>query len=320
MLYRRGKTATKTLKLHLGTSAEHTVYEAELVGTILGLELLRKALKPSVRKASIALDNQAAVRACRSRHHGPGQYLLGLVRNQVDRIKAKFPQVQLVIRWVPGHMDVEGNEKADRTAKRAARGHSSRRLLLPRCLRQKLPLSSSKLRQLRKEYLTTQAKTLWKSSPRFAKLDRIDSSLPSDKFSQLIAGIPRRHAAILFQLRTGHTPLNQYLHRINRAATPLCPACEMYPETVHHYLLSCPAYERARMALFYEVGRPAKSITSLLTSKKLIRPLFRFIHSTGRFAARLGDMALPKETPEGNRQKNQHKRNGQQRAHPRRTQ
>ena len=31
----------RTLKLHLGTTAQHTVYEAELVGMILGLHLIK---------------------------------------------------------------------------------------------------------------------------------------------------------------------------------------------------------------------------------------------------------------------------------------
>ncbi|KAI0365283.1 hypothetical protein BV20DRAFT_909194, partial [Pilatotrama ljubarskyi] len=53
----------------------------------------------------------------------------------------------------------------------------------------------------------------------------------------------------LTHLRTGHAPLNDHLHRIGRADSPLCPACMTARETVIHHLIQCPACRRQRALL-----------------------------------------------------------------------
>ena len=57
------------------------------------------------------------------------------------------------------------------------------------------------------------------------------------------------------------------------------------------------------MALFYEAGRPSQSISQLLTNPRLLKPLFRYIHATGRFRAHLGEMYLPPGARKDNKQK-----------------
>lgn len=160
-----------------------------------------------------------------------------------------------------------------------------------------LPRSAAKAKQMMKAQAKREAEETWKKSPRYAKLNAIDNTLPSAKYLQQTADIPRKHAALLIQLRTGHAPLKKHLHRIERTASPTCPACEMYPEAVDHYLLRCPAFERARQVLFIEAGRPARSIKPLLNHPKLLKPLFRYIHSTHRFHAQLGHMQLREPKP-----------------------
>lgn len=233
-----------------------------------------------------------------SPYTGPGQHLWKAVHQLMKAVQQRHPDIRITLRWVPGHMDVEGNELADQHAKDAATGRSSDKTSLPKYLRKTLPRSAAKAKQMMKAQAKREAEEAWKKSPRYAKLNTIDNTLPSAKFLQLTADIPRKHAALLIQLRTGHAPLKKHLHRIKRATSSTCPACEMYPETVEHYLLRCPAFERARQALFIEAGRPARSITTLLNHPKLLKPLFRYIHSTHRFHAQLGHMHLPKpKTP-----------------------
>ena len=45
----------------------------------------------------------------------------------------------------------------------------------------------------------------------------------------------------IFQLRTGHVPLNGYLHRIKPQQSPACPLCNEPEETVNHLLFECRA-------------------------------------------------------------------------------
>lgn len=283
VLYRTRRAGHKPLQMSLGSASCHTVYEAELVGAILALELISR--ENNVRVSSIGLDNQAALRALRQRTSKPGHYLLDIFHARLNVCLHKHPLMTLTMRWVPGHIGIAGNERANGNAKSAAEGNSSTGL--PRAVRV-LQQSVSKLKQLHAEKLKRQAKEQWKLSKRHSKMSRIDGSLPSRKFLQLIGPLPRRHATLLFQLRTGHAPLQAHLHRIKKVQSPSCPACFQAPETVHHFLFTCTVFRMQRDQLRRELGRAALSISTLLTKPKAMKPLFRYIHRTARFADTFG--------------------------------
>ncbi|RPD52559.1 hypothetical protein L227DRAFT_473530, partial [Lentinus tigrinus ALCF2SS1-6] len=99
---------------------EHTVYEAEIVGTVLGAELLRtERMKP--KDPLIALDSKAALQASETSRPRPGHYLTDLFHSSLLKVAKAHPAMDRVtLRWVPGHMDVHGNELADDEAKQAA--------------------------------------------------------------------------------------------------------------------------------------------------------------------------------------------------------
>jgi len=96
--------------------------------------------------------------------------------------------------------------------------------------------------------------------------------------------IPKKSASIITQLRTGHIPLAKYLYRIGRAVSPTCPVCLQYNETVHHFILRCPAFAIARQTLHQSLGNRAINIHRLFTKLKPMKALIKYVADTGRFA------------------------------------
>ncbi|KAI0042452.1 hypothetical protein FA95DRAFT_1500077, partial [Auriscalpium vulgare] len=133
----------------------------------------------------------------------------------------------LMLRWVPGHKGVAGNELANIEAKAAATGDSSPRDALPALLQAGLPRSTSAIRQEHHALLKQCWTDIWKASPRYTRYARLDPLMPSNKFLKLVANrqITRAHSSILFHLRTGHVALNKHLHRIGKIDSPRCPSC-----------------------------------------------------------------------------------------------
>ncbi|KAG2032023.1 hypothetical protein BDR03DRAFT_802792, partial [Suillus americanus] len=76
--------------------------------------------------------------------------------------------------------------------------------------------------------------------------------------------LPRRHSALLFQLRTGHMPLNKHLHCISKAPSPICEACNQKNKSVYHFILECPAYTRPHNVMRASMGTNSCTLANLL--------------------------------------------------------
>jgi ribonuclease HI len=303
VLYRHtngNQTVKHVLRYCLGPETKHTVYEGEVVGEILAQHLLHSEIRGFGRHVSMYIDNQASIMATQSIKPTPGHYLLDILHDKASRSKKKHRNIQITARWIPSHKDVKGNEEADRQAKRAAKGDAnSSRHRLPIELHSALPHSKSAIQQAMIKILKAEAATTLQKSTQWRKLRHVDPTMPSNRFRKLVDHLPRKHATLLMQLRTGHAPLNKTLFTIKCADSPICPACEDAHETVHHFLLSCPVYEQHRRELFYKLNQP-RSLRVLLSHPKAIKLLFKYIAKTGRFKSTLGDVAIPDyHTPAG---------------------
>jgi ribonuclease HI len=303
----------KVLRAYLGSSLEHTVYEAEGVGLVMGLHLLNGLSRQLTQTTVLGTDSQAVIKALGNQRSHAGQYILDAIHKSAEQLHAKQDRiinredrtraleagddwvgrkrdvVNLQVHWVPGHRDFEPNERADEEAKKAAKGDASEAKLLPSLLRKCLPLSVSALRQNNMAKLLKRWTRRWKSSPRESLLKTIDNTAPSKKYLRLIRDLDRRQASLLFQLRSGHIGLNHHLFRIRRSETPSCPHCRgITVETVKHFLLDCPQYVRERHELRVKLRRNSDSLSFLLSSPVAILPLLKYVHSTGRFKSFFG--------------------------------
>jgi hypothetical protein len=98
---------------------------------------------------------------------------------------------------------------------------------------------------------------------------------------KMYSGLTRPQCSVLTQLRTSHIGLNAYLHRFKLVPSPQCPHCHV-PESVPHFLLVCPAYRAARLALIVRVKTARLSLRKLLSAKSDAAPVLAFVRATGR--------------------------------------
>ena len=178
-----------------------------------------------------------------------GQYIINAVHRQMDAVTKCQPGVSIRMRWIPGHEGVEGNERADEEAKKAAAGETSEEAMIPIECRGILPISKSVEIQRFQAELKVKERLLFMRSPRAKFAHEYDPSMPSPAFSKLSSRLAQRHASLLIQLRTGHIQLNKHLYKIGKVDSPTCAVCRVANETVHHYLFRCPGYKEQRERL-----------------------------------------------------------------------
>ena len=138
---------TNVLRYRLGTDKEHTVWDAEVVGGILALWLLKDSNSISRHPITIYSDNQAFIKAFKAQRIKKGYHLIKEFTRLAEQLTAvPNPPInpeRINLKWIAAHKDVIGNEKADTEAKKAAAGDSSPPESLPPPLRNPLPRSAN---------------------------------------------------------------------------------------------------------------------------------------------------------------------------------
>lgn len=127
ILYRNGKI-TRKLSFHLGKAEHHTVYEAELVGLLLGMQLI-KTEKRCRTTCALGADNQAAIQALQSEFTKPGQHIAAQVLQTIKRLAKTRgnKNYRLTVRWTAqgtaGHTGmIESQETKKRTRRQKGSG------------------------------------------------------------------------------------------------------------------------------------------------------------------------------------------------------
>ena len=77
--------------------------------------------------------------------------------------------------------------------------------------------------------------------------------------------------------------LNAYLKRFNIVHDAICSGCGDAKETVHHFLMVCPKYERWRDRMRKAVGVEGMKMKKLLGDPRRIWDTIEFIENIERF-------------------------------------
>ena len=158
-------------------------------------------------------------------------------------------------------------ELVDSTAKSAMGGELSVASLLPPMLTSLLPVSIMAHKQAFAISLHEQWGETWKQLPQYPRLSKINHFFPSSKYRKLTHELSQAQSSIIIQLRSGHMPLNTYLHRISKLDQPTCTHCRTGEETMHHYLFNCGVWKHEHWLMGHSLGRASKSLWSLLNTK-----------------------------------------------------
>jgi hypothetical protein len=135
--------------------------------------------------------------------------------------------LETTMQWMPGHEGIEGNEKADKEAKKAAAGETSEDHLVPLGLRGVLPISKSAELQRHKKALKKESKSIFAKSPRSKYARESDPSMPAARFAKMCKHLPQKHASLFIQLQETHKDLWQSRigeKRINTYITTSTPS------------------------------------------------------------------------------------------------
>jgi ribonuclease HI len=259
-------------KIYMGTSRHSTVYSAELMGLSEALALAWRA-GPSTRKVIIFTNNQAAIRSAARPRMQSGQYILRKFVRNLEKLR-KERGVKVEVRWIPAHIGVPGNEKADVLAKEASGYNSPRGDSVKPTL---FKLKSACKRFLRAESVRQWRKN-WPVATTGVSYRRHYGADPTSSIHDLYSDVCKAVSSIIIQLRTEKIGLKDYLYRIKQAESPKCE-CHTNYETVTHILGECPLYRRQRRRFFnHPVLRDVKTV---LSEPRLAAKAANFILSTG---------------------------------------
>jgi ribonuclease HI len=257
----------------LGKDTEFNVYAGELYGIILALRLCLNYL-PTVTSLTIFIDNQAAISAFSNPFSQSGQTLLVEALDLIQTLNFSRYTFSLSLVWTPGHCGIIGNEIADAAAKRAC----------SLCSPSLSGFLKSAIRtSLKKKYNQEWIQGFMHNSKTGSFLQYIHSLQDPTPTSslKLHTHLTREQSGRLTQLRTGHIALNAYLFRINQTPSPLCE-CGRAPESVQHFLLSCPLWQQQRIILQRNCGTAWSDFRILLNTPILIPHVLKYTLDTQR--------------------------------------
>lgn len=192
---------------NLGNPSYHTVYEAELVGIRMAAEVATSQRTRLQRSFWFFIDNQPSIRALTQQlKPTSGLALRQRAVEAFSRLITLIPTASINLVWCPAHVGIEDNEAVDEAAKAATKtGHS-----------QLLPTSLAAVKQL----INAASAASVSKEPPTPVLRRLRGFYDPSTTRKALAALPQKAAAVVAQLRAGHTPLGAFLHRINALMIP----------------------------------------------------------------------------------------------------
>ena len=207
-----------------GTSARirdgSSIFTAELEGIKFALRYIRISFR---KKFVIFCDSKSVLESIDN--HLTDNPLVVEVLDEIQELISRFDKI-IQFCWVPSHVGITGNVKADKAANEGRAKEENTSLLIP----------SSDLIPLVRNFIRDKWQQRWeyKDSIRLIKLKEIMPIIAP--FHTL--GLLRREEVVIHRIRIGHTRLTHgYL--MENKPIPNCPFCDNIPISIKHILIEC---------------------------------------------------------------------------------
>ena len=153
------------------------------------------------------------------------------IMNKADKLMTSY-NIEVSLQWIPGHVGLPGNERADKLAKLGAQ-----------CPQTATSVTINTAKHLINEHL----KNAWMKKWADGKTGRkIFEFMPVPNKNDPINKMKRKEQAVIFRLRSEHIQLNKHLNDIGIKDSAKCPLCPCPEESVAHHLYQCPALDDLR--------------------------------------------------------------------------
>ena len=139
---------------------------------------------------------------------------------------------KIILFWIPSHVGIPGNEKADIAAKKALQNQTS-----------DMTIPFSDFRHSVSKYI----KNCWQNNWNTETHNKLHNINPRIGLGVPLHSLSRREDVVMTRLRLGHTYLT-HTHLLSNTPNPVCPACGT-DLTVNHILLICPPLNTHRNSL-----------------------------------------------------------------------
>ena len=285
------------LRAHIGRADLYTVCYGELYGILMATSLTNLIIniekQYNITTATIYTDNQAAIRKVQNPNNKSGQCLVQNIVIMIDGLRATGVKIDL--RWVPAHVGIPGNEKADIEAKKATglRKMRKRNNKVVEVDTKYTALPAHGTKPLQKCIRTTLAKSAlaewkqeWEIETKGRHL-RLLVNAPTRDILEIHKGLDKQLSSLVVQMRTGKIGLRKFLYerRVPGVEDKGCDLCGQGEQTVHHILSTCRKFRAERESTWKEEekGYAWRNITtkSMLTSPQYARKAAIFMKNTG---------------------------------------
>ena len=174
---------------------------------------------------------------------------------------------KVTVTWVPGHMGIKGNEKADSLAKSAA----SNKMVGPEPT---FGIPYSQVRRAVTGWTHKQLLWRWKNTTGNRHGKRVLLK-PSPSIAAKLLKLKREDIRKVVGLITGHCHSRKHLQTVGVTQSTLeCRYCKENEETATHLLFECPALARERLNVFNE------PVLALIPQDDLIQNILDFINKS----------------------------------------